>query len=466
MSLPRGFAVRIGADVRRRNAGRTLIGGAPARVTYLSPAARALLDDDRLVVRDDASERLAEKLVETGVACPVSAALEQVWPEPAGTDQVSVVIPARDRAGALASTLAALSGVPRVLVVDDCSHDAGAIRAVAEEHGAELLRLERNLGPSGARNAGLARVGTPYVCFVDSDVRLTGEAVARLLRHFADPRVALVAPRILGLRESGGAIARYESLRSSLDRGPVSALVRPRSPVAWLPAAALVARVEALGAGFDQELRSGEDVDLVWRLADEGRLVRYDADVVARHDHLSETGSWARRKAFYGTSAAPLARRHGDHVAPAVLTPVSAAVLSVALVQRRWSFAPLAVVSALVTRRLARKLRTSDHPLALAGELVARSVLDSSTQLSSLLVRHWWPAAALAAPFSRRLRRALLVAAVVEAARAGRSAPAGDRLSVAALSRVDDLAYGVGVWWGALRERSACCLLPAVRLRG
>ena len=461
VSLPVGFVVRIGADIRRRNEGRTLIGGAPARLTYLSAAARAMLDDDRLTVRDDASERLADRLLETGVACPVSSGLAE-----AGLDQVSVVIPVRDRAGALSSTLASLSGVPRVLVVDDCSDDAAAIRAVAQEHGADLLRLGRNLGPAGARNAGLTQTATPYVCFVDSDVCLTAEAVARLLRHFADPRVALVAPRILGLRERGGAIARYESLRSSLDRGPFSALVRPRSPVAWLPAAALLARVDVLGAGFDEELRCGEDVDLVWRLAEEGRLIRYDADVVARHDHLAAIGPWARRKAFYGTSAAPLARRHGDHVAPAVLTPVSAAVMLAALVQRRWALAPLAAVSTVTGVRLAHKLWSGGGALALSGELVARSVLDSADQVSSLLVRHWWPPAVLAAPFSQRARRALLAALLLEGARAARPAAPADRPALAAVSRLDDLAYGAGVWLGAVRARSIRCLLPALRLRG
>ena len=39
-----------------------------------------------------------------------------------------------------------------------------------------------------------------------------------MLRHFADPRVAMVAPRVLGLEsEAPNWITRYEDARSSLE---------------------------------------------------------------------------------------------------------------------------------------------------------------------------------------------------------------------------------------------------------
>ena len=44
-----------------------------------------------------------------------------------------------------------------------------AVAQVAARHGAEVVPLAVNVGPAGARNAGLAAVRTPYVAFVDSD---------------------------------------------------------------------------------------------------------------------------------------------------------------------------------------------------------------------------------------------------------------------------------------------------------
>ena len=58
--------------------------------------------------------------------------------------------------------------------------------------------------------------------------------------HQSHAAVALVAPRIVGLQKADNLVARYEAVRSSLDLGPVPALIVPRSRVAYVPSAALV----------------------------------------------------------------------------------------------------------------------------------------------------------------------------------------------------------------------------------
>jgi hypothetical protein len=101
---------------------------------------------------------------------------------------------------------------------------------------------------------------------------VTDGAVAMLLRHFTDPRVALVAPRVVGLRVPTRVnwISRYEDARSSLDLGPTPATVRPRARISWVSTAFVVARVDALGTGFTEGMRVGEDVDLVCTLVEQG----------------------------------------------------------------------------------------------------------------------------------------------------------------------------------------------------
>ncbi len=87
-------------------------------------------------------------------------------------------------------------------------------------------------------------------------------------------------------------------------------------------------------------------------------------------------------------------------------------------------------------------------------------------QASALMLRHWWPAAAVGSVFSRRLRRALVTAAVVDSAvEYVRTDTDLDPLRFAVARRLDDLAYGTGVWLGALRRRSVGCLLPDVASR-
>lgn len=459
MTLPAGFAVRLAPGVRVRDHGRTLIGGAPIRVNHLSAHAQDLMRDGTLVVTGTTTGRLADQLLDSGMAEPVTALLA-----PIGLDQVTCVIPVRDRPAGLDRLLMSLGGAMRAIVVDDASIHPERTARVAARHGAELIPLSRNLGPAGARNTGLREVTTPYVAFVDSDVVVDSDSIGRLLRHLHDPQVAMAAPRILGLDPDDSWIGRYEAARSSLDLGRDSALVRPRSTISWVPSAVVMARVAALGDGFDASMAVGEDVDLVWRLDAEGWRIRYDANVVARHDHRTSLRSWLHRKAFYGTGAASLADRHGSTVAPAVLTPIGAATAVAVLAQRRWSLPATGLLSGAMAWRLSRSLRGSDRPLRTAGELTVLGVSSTLAQLMHLLLRHWWPAAAVGATFSPRLRRALVVAAAADTVIEWRRLrPELDPLRFAIALRLDDAAYGAGLWAGAARRGSLRALTPHLR---
>ena len=81
-----------------------------------------------------------------------------------------------------------------------------------------------------------------------------------------------------------------------------------------------------------------------------------------------------------------------------------------------------------------------------------------------VLLRHWWPAAAAGALGSRRVRRALVSALVLDAAIATREnqrsrtpLPLSGLLAGRGL---DSLAYGSGLWHGAIKARSTTSLRP------
>ena len=459
-ALPHGFTVRLGRRTVLRDGGAVLVGGAPTRVLRLAPAARERLRGREVTVRDAAGRALAELLMDAGVAEPVAESLPAI-----PLSELSIVIPVHDRAVMLDRLLASLpTGLAAVIVVDDASADARATETVAARHGARLVRLDENRGAAAARNAGLAIVQTPYTAFVDSDVVVEDGCLETLLRHFADPRLALAAPRVLGVdREHPSWITRYENARSSLDLGGEPASVRPRSPVSWVSSTCLVARTAMLGAGFDPGMRVGEDVDLVWRLVDGGFRVRFEPAAAVRHEHRTRMRTWLGRKFFYGTGAAPLAARHPDDVAPAVLAPWAALALVVALAQRRWSLPLLAVIAAVVAARIAARLGHVRRPWPLAVSLTGQGLLAAAAQGVALLVRHWWPAAAVGALVSRRMRRAVAAASVIDVVwEYGRLRPALDPVRFAVARRLDDLAYGAGVWWSALAGHSAKALLPAI----
>ena len=474
--LPDGFRVRLSRRTRVRDAGTCLVGGTAGRVVFLAPAAAArLAEPGGLVVTDQTSRRLARLLVDRGLADPW-------WPEPVeltggragagasradrAVDDVTVVVPVLERPASLRRLLAALPhGVP-VVVVDDGSRDPAAIAEAAAAYDARVVRHATNQGPSAARNTGLREVRTSLVAFVDSDVRPEPGWLATLRRHLDDPATALAAPRVHGAveAETGTWLERYEQARSSLDLGGDPAAVRALGVVAYVPSACLLARVSALGEGFCESMRSGEDVDLVWRLLGAGWRVRYEPSARVRHEHRTTLRAWLARKAFYGASAAPLAERHRDAVAPMVLTPWSTVVVLALLAQRRWSV-PVALASwAAATAGLARRLERSGRPLRTAALLTGEGAWAVQLQTASSLTRHHWPLAVAAAALSHRARRALLLSAVLDAAvDHRRRRPHLDPVRFATARRLDDLAYGAGLWQGAWRCRSVRALLPQWR---
>jgi mycofactocin system glycosyltransferase len=472
MRLPAGFTVRIHDDIRTLDGRRMLVGGSPLRVVRLTPRAKSLVGDGEITVTGTASALLADRLLDANIAVPVLRPGDR-----AEAAELTVLVPVRDRIGQLNMALAGIADL-KVIIVDDASKDGCAIASVAQRHGAEVVRLDRNVGPAAARNAGLARVSTPYVAFVDSDVQVTTGTLLKLTAHFADPRVVLIAPHLRGQAVNARPrwFERYEESSPALGLGDRACVVRPAAAVAWLPSACLVGRTDRLVAagGFDGRMRVGEDVDLVWRLVAAGERVRYDPAHEARHDARPTLRGWMGRKFIYGTGAAALAERHPESIVTAILSP-SMGVAALALLARRpWSVPVALAGAARGVQVLLRALPPGSEPTSseradLAVRLSLRGLGWALRQESALVLRHWWPAAFGAALVSRRARRVIVSAMAVDLVVG--TCEAGWRRPVATFAgrRLDDLAYGAGLWWGALRSGSLRCLkvrLAVARPRG
>jgi mycofactocin system glycosyltransferase len=386
---------------------------------------------------------------------------------------VTIVIPVRNNPAGLARLVASLRGL-RVVVVDDGSatpvHESDFDGMYCD---VRVLRHARSKGPAAARNAGLAVCDTDFVAFLDSDVVPRRGWLEALLGHFCDPAVALVAPRIVALSQSDSVVARYEAVRSSLDLGHREAPVVPYGTVSYVPSAAIICRRKALleVGGFDETLLSGEDVDLCWRLNEAGARLRYEPIAMVAHDHRTELRKWFARKSFYGGSAAPLSIRHPGKTAPLVISGWTLVVWMLVAFGSGTGYLASMVVAAMTGRRIAKSLSSvQTEPLEVAV-VAANGMWSAALQLASAICKHYWPVALVAATLSRRCRQVVIVAAVVDGvfdwvSRNGNADEDTKRVGLFTyllLKRLDDIAYGLGLWSGVVRERHAGALKPQIR---
>jgi mycofactocin system glycosyltransferase len=372
---------------------------------------------------------LRDRLVDAGVLHPA--------PAPSSAADVTVVIPVKDRLPELARCLAACAGRD-VLVVDDGSSDAAAVDRLCAGHGARVVH-RANGGPAAARNTALPLLHKDFVAFLDSDCVPPPGWLEDLRGHFDDPVVAAVAPRVTG------------GLRSPLDLGTDAAVVRPGSPVGYVPTAALLVRRTAL-TPFDEELRYGEDVDWVWRTVAAGHQVRYDPRVVVRHEEPARLADRLTRRFRYGRSAAPLSARHPDAVKHLVVPPWPTAA-TVALLTGQ----PLVAAAAagVTGARLDRHLHDPVASARVTGRAVSGTAQGLGKALSLAGPVAW--AAALRRP---QLLGLLALPLVLEQLQ---RRPEANPFRYVGEGLAEQAAYGAGVVSGCVRERTARPLLPRLR---
>jgi|SRR4051794_3022602 len=230
----------------------------------------------------------------------------------AGTPEVTVVIPTRDRAARLAAALDALRGQTleperfETLVVDDGSSDGTAeILAGRTEDGGltiRALRLSGN-GPAAARNAGWRAARAPLVAFTDDDCEPTPTWLESILRAAAASPGAIVQGTTAPIPREADLLSRPFS-RTRLIDGP--------SP--WFATCNIAYPRELLERlnGFDELFPEalGEDTDLGWRALEAGSQVEFAPEAIVHHavEDLGPAGYM--QHALRGADAVYAFRRH------------------------------------------------------------------------------------------------------------------------------------------------------------
>ncbi len=205
----------------------------------------------------------------------------------------SVVIPTRDRwpllPRALASVLDQEAVSVEIIVVDDGSDEPEPPIEAVKDPRVTVLRHDRQLGTSAARNTGVERARAPWIGFLDDDdiwaprklisalecVHGTGADFCYSAAVVVDPRL-----RLLGLQPAPPAEGL---LRTLLQHNAI-----PGGGSSVVANAAVLTQI----GGFDESLSYVEDWDLWIRLAERGRPAAIPEVLVAYSHHL---GGWVLR---------------------------------------------------------------------------------------------------------------------------------------------------------------------------
>ena len=216
--------------------------------------------------------------------------------------QISIVVPTRDRPGALARCLAALGADHEIVVVDDGSRDRTALaRALEAAPGSRLVHAGGH-GPATARNLGARAATGAVVCFVDDDCE-PGPGWADLLAAHATAGGAAAGRTVA----PPGAPAAVRASQAIVEELTIASLDRATGRLGFAPSCNLAltrAAVERLPFDDSFPTAAGEDRDWSARASGAGLGPAYVPEAVLVHRQELGLGAFVRQHYRYGRGAA------------------------------------------------------------------------------------------------------------------------------------------------------------------
>lgn len=253
--------------------------------------------------------------------------------------------------GCLSAVLAASPAADEVIVVGD-GEDEETLRW-ASDQGATVINLPENRGPSVARNSGVNAARSEVIFFVDADVIVPPDCVARVAAFFRQhPQVSAV----MGSYDDNPSEPNFLSQYKNLFHHYIHQTARKNATTFWSGYSAIRRDVLVAVGGFDERRRWFEDVELGFRLHRLGHSMRVDPTLQATHqklwqwcslvrsDVLHRAVPWTELIHTYRRFPNDLNLRHGSRI-----SVVAAGCLSVGAATAWWwpPGGPMAALAAL-----------------------------------------------------------------------------------------------------------------------
>lgn len=305
---------------------------------------------------------------------------------------VSVVISTKDRASMVIDAAQAvldqdLDAEFELIVCDNASGDGtdAELRRIVSEAKRSMtyIRMARDAGAAGGRNAGLSLATGRYIAFTDSDCIPSRAWLRSALAAFASADIGVVQGRTVAT-ESPAPLFEHHAEVTSLSGTFATANV--------------VYRREALGVHrFDPGRWYSEDIDLGWRVVGDGWGAAYSHEAVVAHRVIRITPlDWILWPTHYVTLPGIAARYPGfrRHLVFGVWVDrmhlaFDLALLGAFLVPIHWGALSLALPYAIAfarTRGLRGRFPPAKAVAHIARDAVAFAALAVSSARSRALV--------------------------------------------------------------------------------
>ncbi len=261
-----------------------------------------LVDKDR---RPKPSYQTVQRRFTTAVPFP----RDREWP------RVSVVVAAHNAARTLDRCLQSLVDLRypdyEVIVVDDGSTDSTG--EIARRYPFRLISTP-NRGVSAARNEGLRAATGEIIAYIDSDARADADWLSYLATTFITEGVAGVGgPNLVPPEDNWLAKCVYRS-----PGGPTQVMLDDRHAehIPGCNMSFLKSALDGIG-GFDPIFtEAADDVDICWRLLDNGYRIGFSPSAVVWHHRRSSVKAYWRQQVGYGVSECMLEHKHPNKFNP------------------------------------------------------------------------------------------------------------------------------------------------------
>lgn len=213
---------------------------------------------------------------------------------------ISVIVPVYNGSKFLHHCLDALFASTyksfEIIVVDDCSTDDSA--DISRKKGVRVLSMAQNSGPASARNLAAQTAAGEILMFVDADVVVKEDTMARVAARFeTQPEISA----LFGSYDDEPAEKNFLSQYKNLQHHFVHQISSREASTFWSGLGAIRRDVFIGIGGFDCskfEIPSIEDIELGARLRHAGHRILLDKDIQAKHLKKWQTISHLRTEIF------------------------------------------------------------------------------------------------------------------------------------------------------------------------